>query len=141
MIKVDSKEKMAKVNAADKLFCRFRMEGCPACINSQQDWDQMSALAGSRLAPGTVLAEIEEKMAPMFKGMMANGAAYNVHQFPTISIFRNGVFKGEAGNARKKKELLKVLSNLGFMKKGRGMKKGTRKGTRKKGAARKTKRR
>jgi len=107
---------MAKVNAADKLFCRFRMEGCPACINSQQDWDQMGAMAGSRLAPGTVIAEIEEKMAPFFRGTMANGAAYNVHQFPTISIFRNGVFKGEAGNARKKKELLKVLKNLGFMK-------------------------
>ena len=118
MIKVDSKEKMAQVNAADKLFCRFRMDGCPACINSQADWDQMSSAAASRLGPGTVIAEIEEKMAPLFRGVMANGAAYKVHQFPTISVFRKGVFKGEAMNARKKKELLKVLTNLGFMKKG-----------------------
>lgn len=116
MIKVDSKEKMAQVNKADKLFCRFRMDGCPACINSQADWDQMGAMAGSRLAPGTVIAEIEEKMAPLFRGVMGNGAAYTVHQFPTVSIFRKGVFKGEAGNARKKQELLKVLKNLGFMK-------------------------
>ena len=137
MIKVDSKEKMAEVNKADKLFCRFRMDGCPACVNSQADWDQMGAMAGSRLAPGTVIAEIEEKMAPLFRGVIGNGAAYTVHQFPTVSIFRKGVFKGEAGNARKKKELLKVLKNLGFMK-GPGV---GAKRTQRKRAAKRTKRR
>ena len=116
MIVVDSPEKMAQVNAADKLFCRFRMEGCPYCVDTQADWDQMSAVAEKSLAPGAMIAEIEAKMAPMFRASMPNGAAYSVNQFPTISIFRKGVFRGEK-DARKKKELLKVLRNLGFMKK------------------------
>jgi hypothetical protein len=116
MIVVDSPEKMAQVNAADKLFCRFRMEGCPYCVDTQADWDQMSAAAERSLVPGAVIAEIEAKMVPMFRATMPNGAAYSVNQFPTISIFRKGVFRGEK-DARKKKELLKVLQNLGFMKK------------------------
>ena len=116
MIVVDSPEKMAQVNAADKLFCRFRMEGCPYCVDTQSDWDQMSAAADRSLAPGAVLAEIEAKMAPMFRARTPDGAAYSVNQFPTISVFHKGVFKGEK-NARKKKELLKVLRNLGFIRK------------------------
>ena len=99
------------------VMCPAGLLNCAGtCVDTQADWDQMSAAAERSLVPGAVIAEIEAKMVPMFRATMPNGAAYSVNQFPTISIFRKGVFRGEK-DARKKKELLKVLQNLGFMKK------------------------
>ena len=132
MIVVDGPDKMNAVNAADKLFCRFKMRGCPHCVNTQADWDSMSALAGPALTPGAVLAEIEADMAPFFKARMGNGSKYTVESFPTYSFFKKGVFKGEAKNARTKGALLSVLKKRGFLKtKGTRKSKGKKKKTRK----------
>lgn len=114
---VEGPEQMEAVNAADNLFCRFRMEGCPYCTNTQADWDDMCADVESKLAPGTVIAEIESKLAPLLNAKTAVGTNYSVNQFPTYSFFKKGVFKGEVKNARKKGELLTVLKKRRFLKK------------------------
>jgi hypothetical protein len=132
IVVVRGPEQMDAVNAADNLFCRFKMEGCPYCTNTQADWDGMCASAEPNLAPGTVIAEIESKMAPLFRAKTAAGADYSVNQFPTYSFFKRGVFKGEVKNARKKGELLTVLKKRRFLKKrGTRARKPFRKQTRK----------
>jgi hypothetical protein len=117
IIVVKGPEQMGAVNSAKNLFCRFRMEGCHFCDETQADWKEMCDAAGPHLDGSTMIAEIEAAMAPMFRAKMPNGAKYGVQSFPTYSFFKNGVFKGEAKNARKKRELLAVLKKRGFLKK------------------------
>ena len=117
IVVVKGPEQMAAVNSAKNLFCRFRMEGCHFCVDTQADWDEMCDAAEPHLDGNTMIAEVEAAMAPMFRAKLPNGAKYGVNSFPTYSFFKNGVFKGEAKNARKKGQLLSVLKKRGFLKK------------------------
>ena len=105
-IEIKTKNDVPPVMNAKKLLCRYRMDGCGHCIDSQKDWDNVCKKVEGKLNPDCMLAEVEEKMLPFFR--MADG--FKPQGFPTHSIFENGkhvenvedrTFQGLMKNLRK----------------------------------------
>ena len=86
IIKIVKKNQIPPVVNATKLFCRFKMDGCGHCVNSQADWDKMCKTVAGAVNPECVIAEIETKLLPFFK--MRDG--FKPNGFPTHAVFVNG---------------------------------------------------
>ena len=77
---------MPPVLNATKLFCRFKMDGCGYCVDSQEAWDDMCKKVEGVLNPDCMIGEIESKLLPFFK-MHDN---FKPDGFPTHAIFKDG---------------------------------------------------
>ena len=83
MIKIHQREDLEQLNHLEnkkKILARFVLNGCPACENSQMEWDKFV----KRKADYTI-AEIEESFQRDFQDRMAKrGAQFEVSAYPTI---------------------------------------------------------
>ena len=85
-IKIKTKNDIPPVLNATKLFCRFKMDGCSHCVDSQKDWDKTCKSVAGALNPECMIAEVESKLLPFFK--LRDG--YKPQGFPTHAVFENG---------------------------------------------------
>jgi hypothetical protein len=85
-IKIKTKNDMPPVLNATKLFCRFKMDGCGYCVDSQEAWDDVCKKVEGVLNPECVIGEIESKLLPFFK--MRDG--FKPDGFPTHAVFKDG---------------------------------------------------
>jgi hypothetical protein len=83
MIKIHRPEDLEQLNHLEnkkKILARFVLNGCPACENSQPEWDLFS-----KRKSDYAIAEIEESFQRDFQDRMAKrGAQFDVHAYPTI---------------------------------------------------------
>lgn len=86
VLEIKTKNDMPTAVNASKLLCRYKMDGCGHCINSQNDWNAACKQAKGKLNPGCVMAEIETKLLPFFN--MPDG--FKPQGFPTHAVFING---------------------------------------------------
>ena len=83
---IKTKNDMPPVLKATKLFCRFKMDGCSHCVESQEDWDKTCTSVAGALNPECIIAEIESKLLPLFKLR----DTFKPDGFPTHAVFENG---------------------------------------------------
>ena len=86
VLEIKTKNDMPAALNASRLFCRYKMDGCGHCINSQNDWNAACKQAKGKLNPGCVMVEIETKLLPFFN--MPDG--FKPEGFPTHAVFMNG---------------------------------------------------
>jgi hypothetical protein len=111
-IQIKKKNDIPPVLNATKLFCRFKMDGCAHCVNSQKDWDKACKTVEGALNPECVIAEVETKLLPFFK--LKNG--FEPNGFPTHAVFKNGNHVEDAQD-RSFKGLMNTLRKHQFVKK------------------------
>jgi hypothetical protein len=66
------------------------MNGCPACINSQSEWDRMNTQVQGTLTPEDAIAEIESSFVDNFKQMIEPRRRIQlpIKGFPTVLMIR-----------------------------------------------------
>ena len=110
VVEIKTKNDMPAAVNASKLFCRYKMDGCGHCINSQNDWNAACKQAKGKLNPGCVMAEIETKLLPFFK--MPDG--FQPQGFPTHAVFINGKHVEDAQD-RSMQGLMQTLRKNNFL--------------------------
>ena len=110
-IKIKTKNNIPPVLKAKKLFCRFKMNGCSHCVNSQADWDKVCKTVAGALNPECVIAEIETKMLPFFQ--LRDG--FKPQGFPTHAVFENGMHV-ENNEDRSFQGLMQTLQKNNFLR-------------------------
>ena len=111
MYKVHTPDEVHQLNyLQDKknILVRFMMHGCPACMNSQHDWD--SACKQASISPDDAILELESNFVDHFKQAMQSRAEIEVYQFPTIMLIR-GRNVSEFPN-RDTASILKLLKSI-----------------------------
>ena len=91
-----------------KEFLRFKMKGCPACIQSQPAWNQLTRSCKGRLARNCRLKEVDSEKTGAYP--------FEVNSVPTYIVLVDGVPTPYEG-ARETTALRKHLQSNGFMKK------------------------
>jgi len=71
-----------------KVFVRYRMDGCPYCVDSQPEWDALMTKIknGYTVPPGMDIVEINSNVAEKL-GLNANDVATG---YPSYAIVENG---------------------------------------------------
>lgn len=91
-----------------KEFLRFKMKGCPACVQSQPAWNQLTRSAKGKLARDCRLKEVDsEKAGP-----------YQVDSFPTYLVVVDGAVTPYDG-PRHTTALRRHIVKHGFLNKSR----------------------
>ena len=93
-----------------KEFIRFKLKGCPACVDSQPAWNNFTRSCRGRLAKGCRLKEIDSEKAQAYP--------FEVDSFPTYVIYSVGTVTPYEGS-RETADLRKHIQKNGFMKKSR----------------------
>ena len=88
VVKVQSDDDAKKVNNAEKVFLRFKMEGCPWCVDSEPAWKQMCSKVEDHLSPNSLIAEMKDDVMPQMQSMM--NLDFFPTSFPSHVIFING---------------------------------------------------
>ena len=85
------------------IACRFKMQNCGHCINSQPMWDSMTsqALNQYQLDPNTMFAEVDSQLTDDFVSrhnlITADKQPFKVQGYPThVFIVRGMVFPHES---------------------------------------------
>jgi hypothetical protein len=90
-----------------KEFLRFKMKGCPACIQSQPAWNQLTRSCKGRLARNCRLKEVDSEKTGAYP--------FEVDSFPTYMVVVDGVPTPYEG-PRETAALRKHIQSKGFMK-------------------------
>jgi hypothetical protein len=93
-----------------KEFLRFKMKGCPACIDSQPAWNQFKRSCKSKLAPKCRLKEVDSEKTGAY--------SFEVDSFPTYIVLVDGVPTPYEGS-REAAALEKHIQKKGFLNKSR----------------------
>jgi len=111
IVVIKSKNDIPPVVNSTKLFCRFKMDGCGHCVDSQADWDKVCQTVAGAVNPECMIAEIETKLLPYFK--MRDG--FKPEGFPTHAIFIDGRHVEDADD-RSVEGLMQTLNKHKFLK-------------------------
>jgi len=109
VVKIKTKNDISEAKGVKRLFCRFKMDGCSHCVNSQGDWDELCKQVEHMLTPDCMIAEIESKMLPMF-----DLGDYSPNGFPSHAFFENGQFVKDAED-RSLEGLLQILKDMRYI--------------------------
>lgn len=112
VVKLQSKDDAKKVNDAEKVFLRFKMKGCPWCVDSEPAWKQMCSKVDDQLTPNSLIAEITNDVMPQMQGMM--NLDYFPESFPSHVIFINGKRQTEEAD-RSLEGLVESLQKYGML--------------------------
>jgi len=90
------------------IACRFKMQNCGHCINSQPMWDSMTSqsLQNYQLDPNTMFAEIDSQLTDDFIAhnnlITTDNKPFEVQGYPThVFIVRGMVFPHESDSHEK----------------------------------------
>jgi len=110
VIRIRSEADAAAATSAKRLFCRFKMDGCAHCVNSQGEWDELCKQVETMLSPDCAVAEVERSMVPVL-----DLGGYAPEGYPTHSFFENGQFVKDAED-RSLQGLLNVLKEMNYIR-------------------------
>ena len=109
-------------------YVRFKMNGCPACIDSQKGWDDMTRTIFNeyRNDPSKVITEIETEFLNDFKAKHKDGTEFTVSTFPHYAYFKDGVLFHTYDGAREGPELVdEIVKRLHLKPYKQGSKRGS----------------
>ena len=112
IIQIRSNADAADANNAKRLFCRFKMDGCAHCVNSQGEWDELCKKVEKLLGSDCTIAEVEREMVPVL-----DLGGYVPEGYPTHSFFENGKFVKDA-EERTVQGLFDILKEMNYIQVG-----------------------
>lgn len=118
VVKLQSKDDAKKVNNAEKVFLRFKMEGCPWCVDSEPAWKQMCTKVDDQLSPNSLIAEMTDDVMPQMQNMM--NLDFFPQSFPSHVIFINGKRQTEETD-RSLEGLMQTLQKYGMLNQERNL--------------------
>jgi len=113
VVKLQSNEDAKRVNNAEKVFLRFKMEGCPWCVDSEPAWEKMCTKVDDHLSPDSLIAEMKDNVMPQMQNVM--NLDYFPETFPSHVIFINGKRQTEESD-RSLEGLVQSLQKYGMLK-------------------------
>ena len=115
MYRVHTPDEVHKLNYLQhkkNILVRFMMNGCPACMQSQSDWD--NACNQAKLSPDDAILELESNFVNHFKERMQDRNPFDVYVFPTIMMIR-----GRTATEFPNRDTASILNLLRSIKKSR----------------------